>query len=95
MTCQDRRIVHLHCRDRTISPAGTAPAVEGGRGVISADTERRRLRSAGLRVHRPYVGPTLTDRHRNERQRWAGRYRHWRLQRWRGVLYSLTISVSV
>ena len=35
----------------------------------------------------PHVGPTLTDRHRNERRRWAGRYRHWRLQRWHGVLF--------
>ena len=34
------------------------------------------------RLHRPYVG------HRNERWRWAGRYRHWRLQCWDGVLFS-------
>ena len=56
--------------------------------TICSDTVRRRLRSAGLRARRPHVGTVLTDRHRNERRRWTGRYRHWWLQRWHGVLFS-------
>ena len=62
-------------------PAKTAPTVQGGRGVISADTLRHRLPSTGLRVLRPYVGPILSDRHRNKRRCIARRYRHWRSQR--------------
>ena len=46
------------------------------------DAVCRRVRSPGLRARRPHVGPVRTDRHRNERPRWAGSYRHWRLQRW-------------
>ena len=61
---------------------------QGQLKVISADTVCRPLRSAGLRVQRPGKGPILTGRHRNERRRWAGRYRHRRLQRWHGVLFS-------
>ena len=30
----------------------------------------------------------LNDRHQNERRRWTGRYRNWRLQSWHGVLFS-------
>ena len=42
----------------------------------------------GLRARRPYAGPILADRHRNERRRWTGRYRHCRLQCWHGVIFS-------
>ena len=80
-THQDRHIVRLHIRDRMLPAARTAPTVPGGRGAISAETVCFPLRSAGLRAHRPCVGPILTDRHRNERRRCAGRYRHWRLPR--------------
>ena len=85
---QDRHSVLLHIRDRTLPTHRTAPTVQGRRSVIPADTARHRRPSAALRAHRPHLEPILTDRHRNERQRWAGRNRHWRSQLWHGVLFS-------
>ena len=55
---------------------------------LSAQTVCRIGHSAGLRALKLYIGHILTDRHRNERRHWAGRYRYWRLQRWHGVLFS-------
>ena len=49
----------------------TVHQVHGPRGPVSTDTVRRRLRAAGLRNHRPYVGQILTPRHRQRRQHWA------------------------
>ena len=83
---QGRSIVRLHIRDRTLPVVRIAPTVQGQLGVIRADTVCHRRRSAVCSP--PYVGPVLTDRHRNERRRWAGRYRHWSLQRWHGLLFS-------
>ena len=54
---------------------------------LSADTVSHWLRSAGLCAHWPYVGPILTDQHRNECWSWAVRYHHWSLQHWHGVLF--------
>lgn len=85
---QDRDIVRRHIRDRTLPAARTANNVQGRRGLISASTVRRRLRAAGLRCRRPYVGPILTDRHRRERRQWAEQHRVWLLRRWHGVVFS-------
>lgn len=85
---QDRQIVRDHLRDRTRPATTTAAQVQGRRGYIHPNTVRNRLHATGLHARRPYVGPILTDRHRNARFDWANRHRNWRLQQWHGVVFS-------
>lgn len=85
---QDRHIVRTHVRDRTLPATRTAARVQGRRGFIHPNTVRNRLRAAGLRARRPYFGPILTDRHRNQRLQWANRHQNWRLRQWHGVIFS-------
>jgi len=66
----------------------SAATVIGRRGRIGSDTVHRRLRSAGLRARRPYVGPILTQGHRAGRLSWDTCHRYWLLQHWHGVLLS-------
>ncbi|GFS03964.1 transposable element Tc1 transposase [Elysia marginata] len=44
---------------------------------ISANTVRRRLSTSGLRAHRPYIGPILTQHHRHQRTLWAQEHDAW------------------
>lgn len=68
---QDRYIRQLHLRDRFLPAPETGRQVVGRRGPVSEWTVRRRLREAGLAARRPYVGPVLTQRHRQQRLQWA------------------------
>ena len=67
---QDRYIRVHHLRHRTTTATNTAGQVPGLRRV-SAQTIRNRLREAGLRARRPYVGPVLQRQHRRLRVRWC------------------------
>ena len=51
-------------------------------------TVRNRLRSAGLKARRPYVGIPLTLRHRHERRQWALTHRRWTRRQWNVVLFT-------
>ena len=66
----------------------TIHQVHGPRGPVSTDTARRRLRAAGLRNRRPYVGPILTPRHRQRCQQWAQQHQQWRRVQWQDVLFT-------
>ena len=55
---------------------------------FSVSTFLNRLRSAGLKAHRPYVGVPLTVRHRRLRLNWARGHYRWSRRRWNRVLFT-------
>ena len=58
---QDRYIRLTHLRDMFLVPVVTAANTRGiHNNRISAQTARNRLREAGLRARRPYIGPVFT-----------------------------------
>lgn len=86
---QDRYIRLTHLRQRNRPATVTARETPGRNNPrISAQTVRRRLRSAGIKGRKPYVGPKLTLRHRQARLRWCRHYQNRRLLEWRNVLFS-------
>lgn len=85
---QDAHIRLQHLRDRFQPAAQTARQTMGRRGPISSDTVRRRLHAAGLQARRPFVGPVLTRRHRQQRLHWAQQHQRWTRRQWRSVLFS-------
>ena len=84
----DRYIRVTHLRNRMMPATRTVHQVHGPRGPVSTDTVRRRLRAAGLRDRRPYVGPILTHLHRQRRQQWAQQHQQWRRVQWQEVLFT-------
>ena len=65
---EDRLIARNHRRNRLQTASGTARATIGTHGrAISRQTVSRRLSSFGLNCRRPYFGPVLTRRHRQNR----------------------------
>ena len=56
---------------------------------VSVQTVRNRLHSAGLRARRPYVGVSLSQRHRQARLAWTRQHRRWTNQQWATVLFLL------
>ena len=57
-------------------------------GLVSVSTFLSRLRSAGLKAHRPYVGVQLTVCRRRLRLNWARGHYHWSRRRWNRVLFT-------
>jgi hypothetical protein len=55
---------------------------------ISSATVRRRLCENGLHARRPFRGPLITPRHRQQRLAWARTHLQWTRQRWQEVLFS-------
>ena len=55
---------------------------------MSVQTVRNRLRSAGLRARRPYVGVPLSQRHGQTRLAWTRQNRRWTNQQWATVLFT-------
>ena len=69
---QDRYIMNTHLRSRFQTATATAANTPGLRNNrLSAQTIRNRLRENGLHARRPYVGCVLTQRHRQNRLKWA------------------------
>ena len=64
----DRFIRLRHLRNRLASASSTVQSMSAARR-ISDQTVRNRLHDAGLWARRPYRGPVLTDRHRQNRLR--------------------------
>ncbi|KAJ5637913.1 hypothetical protein N7490_007792 [Penicillium lividum] len=60
---------------------------------ISAMTNRRILRKAGLRKTKPTRKPGLTQRMRNERLTWCLAHQHWTLEDWKNVIWTDETSV--
>ena len=85
----DRYIVQTHRRNRLQTATATAGNIAGTHGrPMSRHTVSPRLRHVGLRRRRPYHGPVLTQRHRQDRLNWAQRYINWRLRDWSSVLFT-------
>lgn len=84
---EDRNIRLYHLRHRTVTATSTVGNVPGLQRV-SAQTIRNRLREAGLRARRPYVGPVLQRQHRRSRNRWCRNVQGWTLRNWRRVWFS-------
>lgn len=86
---QDRYIRLTHLRDRFRSSARTARETRGRRRRrVSATTVRRRLKDAGIRCRRPYVGARLTRQHRRNRLNWATAHARWQMRDWRNILFT-------
>ena len=83
----DRFIRLCHLRNRFETPSHTASVIPGMRR-ISPRTVRRRLAEAGLRARRPYRGPMLTQRHRQQRLEWSRRHLRWTIRDWQEVLFT-------
>ncbi|GFS18819.1 transposable element Tc1 transposase [Elysia marginata] len=69
---QDRNLVRNHMNNRGLSASASSRQTSGKNNQRrSANTVRRRLSTSGLRARRPYIDPTLTQRHRHQRTLWA------------------------
>lgn len=85
---EDRFIRLRHLRNRLASASSTVQSMSAARR-ISDQTVRNRLHDAGLWARRPYRGPVLTDRHRQNRLQWANQHRQWTVGNdWRRVWFS-------
>ena len=76
----------LHLRNRFITMASTASTTLGRH--ISRNTVMRRLRTAGIRAYRPFLGMSLTAKHRINRLQWARRVRRWQRHDWSRVIFT-------
>ena len=77
---QDNYVRQRYLRDRFVTAESTSRLVVGNHGrPISRHTVRNRLRERGIRCRRPYHGPVLTRRHRQQHLIWT---RNHRGQRW-------------
>jgi transposase len=85
---QDRHILLMHRRNRFQTATQTAAHTRGTRGLISANTVRRRLHSSGLQNRSPNIGPILTRRHRTNRLAWAQQNIHRPRAEWRSTMFS-------
>lgn len=86
---QDNFIRQRHLRDRFTTAVSTASLIQGRRRRnIHARTVIRRLREYGIRCRRPYRGQILTQRHRQNRVRWACDMINNRHQNWNQVVFS-------
>ena len=80
---QDESIVQAHT-DNLFLPAAQTARDFG----VSKDTVIRRLKSAGFKCRRPYIGPFLSDHHRQARLNWSISHSRWYLPKWDTVLFS-------
>lgn len=84
----DRHMERLHLQNRFLTAEHTARTYRGPNGPISGRTVRRRLQAAGLYARRPYVGPNLTQQHRQRRLLWARQHLRWVRREWNQVVFS-------
>jgi len=85
---QDKHIVLTHLRDRFLPATSTAAITPGAHNNrISDQTVSNRLRTQGIRSHRPYVGCFLSDRHRWNHLNWTRRHQRWTRRQWNTVLF--------
>ena len=86
---QDLYIRVTHARNRRQTAVATARTTIGHHNrPVNEHTVRRRLREAGMINRRPYHGPVLTQRHRQNRLAWARGHAGWSRQRWASVLFT-------
>ena len=86
---QDNFKRQRHLRDRFTTAVSMASLIQGRRRrSIHARTVIRRLREYGIRYRRPYRGQILTQRHRQNRLRWAPDMINNRHQNWNQVVFS-------
>lgn len=80
---EDEAMVEMHIREPFLPATQTANQHD-----VSADTVRRRLKQGGLRCRRPFIGNSLTPRHREARLQWAVAHARWYAPQWDNVLFS-------
>ncbi|KAK7492397.1 hypothetical protein BaRGS_00016270 [Batillaria attramentaria] len=86
---QDPATRRSHLQDRFQTAVATARATQGHHGrPISRQTVRRRLLDGHLHCRRPYVGPVLTQKHRQARRTWAANGAFLGRHPWRDVIFS-------
>ncbi|GFS25634.1 transposable element Tcb1 transposase [Elysia marginata] len=86
---QDRNLFRNHMNNRCLSASASSRQTSGRNDQrISANTVRRRLSTSGRGARRPYIGPTLTQRHRHQRTLWAQKHAAWDRIQWRSVVFS-------
>ena len=86
---QNGQIVADHLRDRFKTATLTSRTTLGTHGrPISRRTVLRRLRDQGLRARRPFRGLVLTQRHRQQRERWARRHQRMIRAEWANVMFT-------
>ena len=86
---EDRYLVTSSRRNRFLSRPKLGTRLRQATGTrISDQTVQNRLRAAGLRGRRPYVGIPLTLRHRRLRVEWARAHQHWTRQMWNRILFT-------
>ena len=83
---EDRYLRTLHLRNRFLTIAESVSTALGR--VVSQSTVARRLRSAGIRAHRPHHGATLTPQNQRNWLIWARRVCRWQLWDWRRVVFT-------
>ncbi|GFS20483.1 transposase domain containing protein [Elysia marginata] len=86
---QDRNLVRNHMNNTLLSASASSHQTRGrNRQRINANTVRRRSSTSGLRARRPYIGPILTQRHRQQRTLFAQEHAAWDCIRWRSVAFT-------
>ena len=83
----DQYIRVQHLRDRFRTAVFTARSIPNLRR-ISASTVGRRLKSQGIKAHRPAVRCTLTENHKRARLNWCRQRQNWNHNQWRSVLFT-------
>ncbi|XP_060065943.1 fibropellin-1-like [Ylistrum balloti] len=86
---QDRFIQVTHLRNRTQSTTKTA--IIGRRSTVFLGTVQRRPREHDINFQRPYVGPILTQSHRQQRLQWARHHQRRRLVDWREFSFQTSL----
>lgn len=86
---QDRFVVALALRQRTITASAIRTQLRAATNVIVSDqTIRNRLRDADLHARRPVIRPVLAPAHRAARLAWARRHVTWTRHQWSRVLFT-------
>ncbi|CAF3368546.1 unnamed protein product [Rotaria socialis] len=82
---QDQRIISLAEEQPFVTAQDVTNQLERRGGAVSERTIRRRFNEAGARYSRPMSKPLLTERHRQNRLRWA---QHHKTTDWNQVIFS-------
>lgn len=86
---EDRFVVQLARRNRSFNATKLRAEFAAGTGqLVSSQTVRNRLHSAGLYARRPMVVLPLTDHHKRARLAWANDHLHWGDFEWGRVLFT-------
>ncbi|GFW15928.1 transposable element Tcb1 transposase [Trichonephila clavipes] len=87
-SCEDRRIVLIAVKDRSITSRTIAQHIDSvTHHSVSAGTIRRRLQQSGLSARRPLLGLPLMQNHKLLRLQWCDERRMWAAE-WNEVVFT-------